>query len=242
MRAYYHSRETFGTVDGKGIRYVLFLAGCSLSCAFCHNPDTWNRGVNTITSEEILSDISKYRRYYEASGGGITISGGEPLLQPEFTAELFRKCKEDGIHTTLDTAGFCPQSSIEQVLPYTDEILFCIKVMDGEKHRQLTAKDNQQILKNFRLAATRVPVIVRYVVIPGINNQPEDIQQLAEFLSALSHPVSVELLAYHTMGLKKWEALGLSYRLADVAPATPMHLDAVREMLKQKQIRVQPSC
>ena len=242
MRAYYHSRETFGTVDGKGIRYVLFLAGCSLSCAFCHNPDTWNRGVNTITSEEILSDISKYRRYYEASGGGITISGGEPLLQPEFTAELFRKCKEDGIHTTLDTAGFCPQSSIEQVLPYTDEILFCIKVMDGEKHRQLTAKDNQQILKNFRLAAARVPVIVRYVVIPGINNQPEDIQQLAEFLSALSHPVSVELLAYHTMGLKKWEALGLSYRLADVAPATPMQLDAVREMLKQKQIRVQPSC
>jgi len=240
MRGYYHSRETFGTVDGKGIRYVLFLSGCFLTCTFCHNPDTWQRGDKTITVEEILADLSKYQRYYEASGGGITVSGGEPLLQPEFVAALFQDCRQKGIHTILDTAGFCPQNNIEQVLPYTDEVLFCLKVMDGEKHRQLTGADNRSIQSNLRLAAAQVPTVIRYVVIPGINDQLTDIQQLADFILSLSQPVSVELLGYHTLGLKKWEALGLPYRLLSVPQATLMQVETVHKVLSQKQIRVQP--
>ena len=242
MRGYYHSRETFGTVDGKGIRYVLFLSGCALTCAFCHNPDTWQRGDKTITVKEIIDDLLKYRHYYEVSGGGITVSGGEPLLQPEVVAALFQDCRQKGIHTTLDTAGFCPQNNIEQVLPYTDEVLFCVKVMDAEKHRQLTGADNHCIQSNLRLAAAQVPTVIRYVVIPGINDQLMDIQQLADFILSLSQPVSVELLGYHTLGLKKWEMLGLPYRLLSVPQATPMHLETVRNLLRQKQIRVQPVC
>jgi len=240
MRGYYHSRETFGTVDGKGIRYVLFLAGCSLSCVFCHNPDTWQRGGKSITVEEVMADVLKYQHYYKASGGGITVSGGEPLLQPEFVAALFQECRKQGIHTTLDTAGFCPQDNLEQVLPYTDEVLFCLKVMDEKKHRLLTGADNRCIQSNLRLAAAQVPTVIRYVVIPEINDESADIQQLAAFIVSLPQTVSVELLGYHIMGKRKWEDLGIPYRLSSVPPANQKHLEAVYHWLAKKEIDVQP--
>lgn len=240
MRGYYHSKETFGTVDGKGIRYVLFLSGCSLHCAFCHNPDTWQRGGKTITVEEVMADLLKYRRYYDASGGGITVSGGEPLLQPEFVGALFQECRKQGIHTTLDTAGFCPPDNFEQVLPYTDEVLFCLKVMDEKKHRLLTGADNRCIQSNLGLAAAQVPTVIRYVVIPGINDELTDIQQLAALIVSLPQIVSVELLGYHTMGKKKWEKLGIPYPLASIPPANQKHLATVYQWLEKKQIDVQP--
>ncbi|MDF2570020.1 MAG: pyruvate formate-lyase activating enzyme [Sporomusa sp.] len=235
---YYHSIETFGTVDGQGIRYVLFLAGCSLGCKFCHNPDTWVRGEKTITIEAVMADIKKYRRYYEASGGGITISGGEPLLQPDFVAEVFKQCREKKVHTTLDTAGNCPEESLDRVLPYTDAVLFSIKAVDPVKHRWLTGADNSRILDNLKKVSAVLPVVLRYVVIPGITNGREDIDALAEMIKSLPGQVAVELLPYHTFGRKKWAQLGKTYLLEGVPDATPQDMAKVQTSLKERDINV----
>ncbi|HWR07279.1 pyruvate formate-lyase-activating protein [Sporomusa sp.] len=235
---YYHSIETFGTVDGRGIRYVLFLAGCSLGCKFCHNPDTWVRGEKTISVEAVMADIKKYRRYYEASGGGITLSGGEPLLQPDFVAGVFKQCREQNVHTTLDTAGNCPEDSLEHVLPYTDAVLFSIKAVDPDKHRWLTGADNTRILANLKKVSAVLPVALRYVVIPGITNTREDIDALAELIKSLPGQVAVELLPYHTFGRKKWAQLDRTYLLEGVPDATPQDMAKVQALLKEREINV----
>ncbi|WP_371372336.1 pyruvate formate-lyase-activating protein [Sporomusa aerivorans] len=235
---YYHSVETFGTVDGRGIRYVLFLAGCSLGCKFCHNPDTWVRGEKTITAEQIMADIKKYRRYYEASGGGITLSGGEPLLQPEFVRSVFSSCREAGIHTTLDTAGNVPEANLTGALAHTDAVLFSVKAVDPEKHRWLTGADNRRILANLNKAAMSVPVIVRYVIIPGITNDREDMKALAELVATLPGKVSVELLPYHTFGRKKWAQLGRAYLLDGVPDAGPQDMVRAQTFLEEYDVKV----
>ena len=234
---YYHSVETFGTVDGRGIRYVLFLAGCSLGCKFCHNPDTWVQGEKTITAGQVMAELQKYRRYYEASGGGITLSGGEPLLQPEFAAGVFGSCREAGIHTTLDTAGNVPGLNLAGVLPYTDAVLFSIKAVDPEKHRWLTGADNSRILANLHLAAAAA-LTVRYVVIPGITNSREDLAALAKLVAALPGEVCVELLPYHTFGRKKWAQLGRAYLLDGVPDAGPQDMIKAQNVLKEFDITV----
>ena len=238
MKATYHSVETFGTVDGQGIRYVLFLSGCGLGCIFCHNPDTWAEGDKTITVEEVLADISKYRRFYDASGGGLTVSGGEPLLQADFVAALFKACRELGIHTTLDTAGYASPESVEKVLPYTDAVLFSIKAPTAEQYRLLTVADNAVILGNLHRLAARVPVTLRYVIIPGLNHTISDLNQLAVLIKALPRPVPVELLAYHSMGREKWSQLGLDYQLKDVPDAGRKELAAARRILELQGIQV----
>lgn len=235
---YYHSVETFGTVDGQGIRYVLFLAGCSLGCKFCHNPDTWVRGDKTISVDEVMADIKKYRRYYEASGGGLTLSGGEPLLQPEFVAELFKTCRDKKVHTTLDTAGNYPVESLHLVLPYTDAVLFSIKAVDIEKHRWLTGTDNARILANLKTISAVMPVTIRYVVIPGVTNGLDDLDALAGLIKSLPGPAAVELLPYHTFGRKKWAQLGRTYLLEGVPDASPQDVAKVQAYLKERQIEV----
>ncbi|MEN6411883.1 MAG: pyruvate formate-lyase-activating protein [Veillonellales bacterium] len=234
----YHSMETFGTVDGQGIRLVLFLSGCRLSCKFCHNPDTWSCSGKEITAAQVLAAVNKYRRYYEASGGGITVSGGEPLLQPEFVAALFKSCQEQGIHTTLDTAGYCSPDQLRQVLPYTDAVLFSLKAVEPSKHYFLTGHDNTEIIDNLRYTVQIRPVTLRYVVIPGVNNEPADITALAKLIHSLPLPVPVELLAYHTLGRSKWEKLGWKYSLADVPAANEQDVQAVREQLTRQDISV----
>lgn len=219
MKGYYHSIEPFGTVDGPGIRYVLFLAGCALSCDFCHNPDTWERGNKTITVEEVLADLEKYRSFYDASGGGITVSGGEPLLQPEFVAALFQACTERGIHTTLDTAGYCPAANVAQVLPYTKLVLFGLKAVDPLVHERLTRVQPTEIISNLRSVCASVPVVVRYVVIPGVNNRRTDWEALKLLVQSLPGKVTVDLLPYHLQGKIKWECLGKEYPLPDIAAA-----------------------
>lgn len=238
QHGYYHSVETFGTVDGRGIRYVLFLAGCSLACKFCHNPDTWARGDKTITVDAVMADIKRYRRYYEASGGGITLSGGEPLLQPDFAATVFTRCREAGIHTTLDTAGNYPAAYIDQVLPFTDAVLFSIKAVDEARHRWLTGTGNSQILANLRKISEKLPIALRYVVIPGITNGREDINALAELIHTLPGEVAVELLPYHTLGKRKWAELGRSYVLEGVPDAGPQDVARVQALLKENGIGV----
>lgn len=239
MKAYYHSVETFGAVDGPGIRYVLFLAGCNLGCAFCHNPDTWTQGGKTITVAEVLDDIAQYRSFYEASGGGITVSGGEPLLQAEFVAELFKACKAERIHTILDTSGYASQRKVEMVLPYADQVLFCLKAVTSKVHRQLTVADNNEgIIANLRHIAAVATVTVRYVIIPGVNDSQSELMALAGLLQTLTKPVKVELLPYHTLGRHKWETLGMPYRLAAVPDAGPADLTRAKRLFEDSGIAV----
>jgi pyruvate formate lyase activating enzyme len=232
MKGNYHSVETFGTVDGKGIRYVLFVTGCALGCRFCHNPDTWEPGGQVISVEEVLADYQKYRVYYEASGGGLTVSGGEPLLQPGFVAGLFAACRREGIHTTLDTAGFAPRAAIEAVLPYTDAVLFGLKAADGFVHRHLTGKTNKDIIGNLEYAVGfGVPLTLRYIIIPGMTDRPEELKQLAELIARLPGKVPVELLPYHILGRGKWECLGRVYPLADTRQADANDLERAKYWL-----------
>lgn len=222
LHAYYHSIETFGTVDGPGIRYVLFLSGCGLKCKFCHNPDTWQQSEKTIKVEEVLADIKRYKTFYDRSGGGLTVSGGEPLLQPNFVAELFKACRQSGIHTLLDTSGAAPVENLKQVLPFTDQVQFSIKAASKALHRELTAMDNTHILANLRyLAESPAPLVLRFVLIPGITDTVEELKKLADLINKLPRKPQLELLPYHILGKEKWRALGKNYTLEDIPPATP---------------------
>ena len=232
--AHFHSLESFGTVDGPGIRLVIFLAGCSLGCSFCHNPDTWALGDKQISVPEILAKYNEYRHFYESSGGGLTVSGGEPLQQADFLVELFKACRLANIHTTLDTSGDCSLTDLEKVLPYVDKILFCVKVVNPDKHRQLTLKTNAHILNNLRLASAKVPLVLRYVVIPSLNDSSADLQDLKNLLKTLPYIPEIDLLAYHTLAVKKWQALNLTYPLAGIADASQADLTRVAEFLNEK--------
>lgn len=236
MQGYYHSIEHFGTVDGQGIRYVLFLSGCQLRCRFCHNPDTWQQGCQVIQTEQILKDLLHYRHFYDSSGGGITVSGGEPLLQPLFVAELFAACRSHNIHTTIDTAGYYPQEHLTAVLPYTKAALFSIKAVDPQKHRWLAGFDNQQILTNLNYAARSIPVTLRYVILPGLTDSLQDLQALASLVHTMPSLVPVELLPYHSLGRHKWKTLNMKYTLDDVADATPQDMAKAAAILKAEGI------
>lgn len=233
-----HSCEPCGAVDGQGIRYVLFLAGCALRCKFCHNPDTWQPTGRPVTVDAVLSDLARYEAFYRFSGGGVTVSGGEPLLQADFIAALFRACRKQGIHTTLDTAGFAAPAKLAQVLPYTDAVLFSIKTAIPDKHVWLTGRSPGPILENLRVATARVPVTVRYVVIPGLTDTAADLAALAALLHGLPRLVAVELLPYHTLGRAKWEGLGRRYPLDGIAGARREHMLAVQAALTAQGIRV----
>lgn len=239
MQGYYHSKLSFGTVDGPGIRFVLFLTGCQLGCSFCHNPDTWARGEQLITVAEVLREVEEYRQFYEASGGGITVSGGEPLLQPAFTAELFRQCQSAGIHTALDTCGFVPKENILQVLPYADRVLFSLKGSTDAAYQQLTkARSMKLILENLQLIAERKPVTVRYVFIPDYTDGPECLAALIRIMNGLPATAEVEILPYHTLGRGKWKELGWEYLLDGVPEPAPEQLQAFRQQLQQAGIRL----
>lgn len=226
MNGNIHSIETFGTVDGPGIRYVIFTQGCLLRCQFCHNADTWEIGTGKQMSvSEIIADLKTYLPFIESSGGGITVSGGEPLLQLPFLIELFKECKKLGIHTTIDSSGGCYsnsshfQSQLKEVLEYTDLILLDLKHIDREKHKKLTGLTNEHILSFAQfLSQHNVPIWVRHVLVPTISDSEEDLMNLGRFISTLNNVKKVEVLPYHKLGVYKWEALGLDYPLKDIEP------------------------
>lgn len=238
IKGFYHSIDTFGAVDGRGLRYVLFLAGCKLGCIFCHNPDTWEQGHNTISVDDVIEDIKRYRRFYDASNGGLTVSGGEPLMQADFVAELFKRCRHEKIHTTLDTSGYASPDDLKKVLAYSDAVLFSIKAVNELKHKKLTGKKNDVILSNLCLAASVSTVTIRYVVIPGINNRHDDILALGSLINNLPSALSVELLPYHTLGRTKWDALEKDYLLHEVPAASEQDIEQVRLWLKEQNINV----
>ncbi|MGN1400078.1 MAG: pyruvate formate-lyase-activating protein [Bacillus sp. (in: firmicutes)] len=226
IQGHIHSVESCGTVDGPGIRFIVFTQGCMLRCQYCHNADTWEIGSGkTVSPQEILEELLPYLPFIEASGGGITVSGGEPLLQMPFVTELFRLCKENGIHTTLDTSGGCFSERpefIEQLnglLQYTDLILLDLKHINREKHKRLTGKYNDHILSFARyLSDCRIPVWIRHVLVPGLTDFDDELDQLGQFIGTLKNVEKIEVLPYHKLGVYKWEALGLNYPLADTAP------------------------
>lgn len=234
-----HSIETFGTVDGPGIRYIVFTQGCLLRCQYCHNADTWEIGQGKQMSvSEIIEDVKTYLPFIEASGGGITVSGGEPLLQIPFLIELFKEAKKHGIHTTIDTSGGCYstaqvfQKQLAELLLYTDLILLDLKQIDREKHLKLTGRPNDHILNLARLLSDKqIPVWIRHVLVPGISNDEADLSKLGEFIGTLTNVKRVEVLPYHKLGVYKWEALGLEYQLHDVEPPSETEVVRATELL-----------
>jgi pyruvate formate lyase activating enzyme len=226
MNGNIHSIETFGTVDGPGIRYVIFTQGCLLRCQFCHNADTWEVGTGKQMSvSEIIDDLKSYLPFIEASGGGITVSGGEPLLQTPFITELFKECKKLGVHTAIDSSGGCYSSAplfqeqLAELLRYTDLVLLDLKHINRKKHIKLTGMANEHILDFARyLSQHNVPVWIRHVLVPGVTDGNEDLTQLGEFIGHLKNVSKLEVLPYHKLGVYKWEALGLEYPLKGVEP------------------------
>lgn len=232
-----HSFESFGTVDGPGIRFVVFMQGCNFRCQYCHNPDTWSfEGVNAYTVDEVMKKVKRYIPYFKSSGGGITVSGGEPLMQAEFVTELFKKCKEEGIHTAIDTNGSVSREiDTEALLNYTDLVLLDIKHINPEIHQNLTGLPNQITLDFARfLDAGKIPVWLRYVVVPDLTDDEISLKRLGEFINSLSNVENLELLPFHKVGEYKWKELGFQYTLGDTTPATEEDIKRVKSILSLK--------
>ena len=238
IKGYVHSLESFGSVDGPGVRYVIFLSGCAMRCQFCHNPDTWKMGEGQLyTADELLQKALRYKNYW-GSKGGITVSGGEPLLQIDFLTELFRKAKEAGVHTTLDTSAN-PYTEKEpwhfkweKLMEYTDLVLLDIKQIDEQEHIKLTGHSNQNILEMARkLSEMKKPVWIRHVLVPGGSDNDVYLHRLADFIHTLSNVERVEVLPYHTLGKFKWENLGIDYPLEGVKPPSQERIDNARKIL-----------
>lgn len=216
-----HSVETFGTVDGPGIRYVLFMQGCPLKCVYCHNRDTWDiRQGNKTTAEEVFLDINKYIDFYRSTGGGITASGGEPALQPEFVSAIFRGVKEMGLNTALDTSGYVSTEKVDPLLEVTDLVLLSIKATDPSEHKALTGVLPGKIIKFAEhLKALKKPVWIRYVLIPGINDSKEKLDSLGLFIKKLDNVKKTEILGYHKLGTHKWLTCGQEDPLSNIRAA-----------------------
>ena len=206
------SIETMGLVDGPGIRTVIFFQGCSLRCKYCHNPDSWDFLGGEVTDTETLMDkIRRFRPYFERSGGGVTFSGGEPLMQKEFLLELLKKCKSEGIHTCLDTAGI-GDGDYDELLKFTDLVLFDVKALTSTEYKSLCGGDiNKTQAFVDALARNRVDIVVRQVVVPEVNDSEEYMQRLADYIKCkLPTTIKVELLPFHKLGTHKYEKLGIS--------------------------------
>lgn len=227
-----HSIESFGTVDGPGVRFVIFVQGCPLRCSYCHNPDTWNtKNGNSKSIDELVRQIDDYSMFIQS--GGVTVSGGEPLLQPKKVTELFKKLKEKGIHTCIDTSGFVTiTEDIKELLNYTDLLLLDLKVIDEEKHKTLTSVSNSKILAfaNY-LNDINKPIWVRHVLVPTINDSVKDLYELKRFIDSLDNVEKIELLPYHRMGIFKWKELGLEYKLKAIKEPTDDSIALAKEIL-----------
>ena len=242
MKGYIHSIESFGASDGPGVRSIVFLSGCPLRCRYCHNPDTWHiKDGKPSEACDVINEAAKYRAYW-GKDGGITFSGGEPLLQPEFLKELLKFSREMNINTCIDTSG-APFLNDDIVMPCFDELaelcdLFIvdIKHMDPEKHRALTGRDNKPALEMLkRLSKLDIPVWIRHVLVPGLTDDSGNLKEMSGFISQLTNVRRVQVLPYHTLGIHKWEALGMKYTLYGTTPPSQEQVEAAERILLGKE-------
>ncbi len=247
IRGAIHSTESFGSVDGPGIRFIIFLKGCRMRCRYCHNVDTWDpHSKDWRTADELLDQAQRYQSYW-GKNGGITVSGGEPLLQIDFLLDLFQKAKARGISTVIDTAGqpFTREepffSKFQELMRYTDLLLLDIKHIDPAEHQKLTGWSNENILDMFRyLSDTGKPVWIRHVLVPGITDDDGYLHRTRDFIATLHNVQKIEVLPYHSMGEYKWEELGIPYTLKGVKPPDAERVRNAERILRGDSV-VSPS-
>lgn len=241
VKGFVHSIESFGTVDGPGIRFVAFMQGCPMRCKYCHNPDTWDFcGGQEFSASDLAKTALKYKNYI--SNGGVTVSGGEPLMQIEFVKEFFKQLKMNGIHTAIDTSGItfdredgeCVRRHAE-LLKFTDLVLLDIKHIDDGEHRKLTGRSNKNTLAFAEyLSDTGKDIWIRHVLVPGITDNDEYLNELNKFISGLKTVKKVEVLPYHTMGEVKYEKLGFAYSLKGTLPPTEERVTNAKKILMKR--------
>ena len=228
-----HSLESFGTVDGPGIRFVVFLQGCPLRCLYCHNPDTWEKGSGSyqMTPAELLEEVMRYKSFI--AKGGVTVTGGEPLMQAEFVRDFFLLCREKGIHTALDTSGALWSPAVREALDAADMVLLDVKTIDPLQHKELTGAKITNTLRCLDyLEERQIATWIRHVLVQGWTDDDRRLQQLADFLKPYRCIEKIELLPYHTMGTHKYEQMGLQYRLEGTPELSPERLERAREIFK----------
>ncbi len=232
MKGRVHSIESMGLVDGPGIRTVVFLQGCNLRCQYCHNPDTWDLdGGKEMSAQEIVNKVKRFKPYFKDTGG-VTFSGGEPLLQKEFLLEMLIGCKAENIHTCVDTAGYA-KGDFSDILKYIDLILFDIKHEDIDMYKNVTRREQQTSLDFLSQAQKAgVPLWIRHVVVPGLTDDEEHIKNLGEYISTLQNVQKVELLPFHQLGANKYQGLGIKYPLEGVQPMDKELTKKLESMLK----------
>jgi pyruvate formate lyase activating enzyme len=235
IAGYVHSVESAGTVDGPGVRFVVFLAGCRLTCAYCHNPDCQQVGNGRLTSSDsLLNEIADYKPYFQHTHGGVTISGGEPLVQPAFTEALLKGCKQLGLHTALDTCGFPGARAPDSLLDATDLVLLDIKSGLPGLYQRVTGAPLQPTLDFAqRLKARGLPIWVRFVLVPGLTDGEDNVRAVARIVADLPNCERVEVLPFHKMGEHKWEELGMRYRLKDTQPPTPEQVERAGAIFRE---------
>ncbi len=236
MEGYIHSFESFGTVDGPGIRFIVFMQGCPLRCLYCHNPDTWETKANKLyTSEAVKNEIVKYKNFIK--NGGATISGGEPLLQIDFVIDLCKKLKKEKIHVAIDTSGITftetTKSKFDELIKYVDLFLLDLKHINNEKHLELTKVSNVNIL-NFAkyLSDNKKDVWIRHVLVPGYTTDTLYLKELKEFISSLNNVKKIEVLPYHTMGVVKYQNMNIDYPLEGVEAPSKEVVEIANNILK----------
>ncbi len=230
-----HSYETFTASDGPGVRFLVFLSGCPFRCRYCHNPDTWAAPpAFEATAPDVLARALRYKEYWGETGG-ITVSGGEPMLQAAFVAELFEQAHARGVTTCLDTSAACfdeANPEIVRLLSLSDTVLLDLKHIDEAKHRDLTGKSNAPVLACARyLAKIGTPVWIRHVLVPGLTDDEADLKNLGAFIRTLPNVVKTEILPYHTLGMDKWARLGLDYTLKNMRPPIAEEITRARRLI-----------
>lgn len=234
-----HSFESFGTQDGPGIRFVFFMQGCPLRCLYCHNPDTWDHKtkMQQLTAQEAFEEVRKVKGFLKT--GGVTISGGEPLLQADFITEFFQICREEGIHTCIDTSGFVFNKKVKETLKYTDLVLLDIKHIDAEKYKYLTSQALAPTLQFMEyLAEIEKPTWVRYVLTPTLSDKEEDLHNWAKYVSLFKNVERVDILPFHQMGTSKWEEMGKEYALKDLPTPTQEQIQKARTIFEEYGLKL----
>ncbi len=235
-----HSFESLGTVDGPGLRFVVFMQGCPLRCLYCHNPDTWAVGEKPayeLTPQQLLDEVLRYKSFI--ARGGVTVTGGEPLLQPQFLTEFFRLCKEAGIHTALDTSGHILSSKVLDMLPYVDLVLLDIKTLDADLHPRLAGVKLDNTLRFLdELESRNIPTWVRHVIVPEWTDNEEGLNNLASYISKYCCVERAELLPYHVMGSAKYETMGLAYPLTGIEPLSAGSLARAKAIFTAHGVKV----